>query len=74
MWDARGRVGAPLARRAAGRAALRADPEDPEALAQAIREALRQRAELVAAGLEHAGRFTWEASAGVILAALEERS
>jgi glycosyltransferase involved in cell wall biosynthesis len=46
---------------AAGEAAVRADPEDPEAIATAIGEALVRRDELVARGLEHARRFTWRA-------------
>jgi len=44
---------------AAGGAALRADPESPEAIAAAIREAVARRDELSAAGLEHAQRFSW---------------
>jgi alpha-1,3-rhamnosyl/mannosyltransferase len=44
---------------ASGGAALRADPESPEAIAEAIREAVARRDELRAAGLEHARRFTW---------------
>ena len=46
---------------ACGDAAVRADPEDAEALAAAIREALARRDELVPLGLEHARRFTWRA-------------
>jgi glycosyltransferase involved in cell wall biosynthesis len=44
---------------ACGDAAVRADPESPEAFAEAIRRALTEREELVARGLSHAGRFTW---------------
>jgi len=44
---------------ACGEAAVRADPESPESIAAAIREALERRAELVAKGLEHAARFSW---------------
>lgn len=44
---------------AAGDAALRADPESPQAIAAAIREALARRDELSAAGLAHARRFSW---------------
>jgi glycosyltransferase involved in cell wall biosynthesis len=44
---------------ASGDAALRADPESPEAFAAAIREAVERRDELVPLGLEHARRFTW---------------
>jgi glycosyltransferase involved in cell wall biosynthesis len=43
---------------AAGEAALRADPESPEAWATAIREASAQRESLVRLGRDHAGRFT----------------
>jgi glycosyltransferase involved in cell wall biosynthesis len=45
---------------ACGDAAVRADPESPEALAAAIEQAVRCRDELVPRGLEHARRFTWE--------------
>jgi glycosyltransferase involved in cell wall biosynthesis len=48
---------------ASGNAALRADPLDPAALAEAIRRALADPAALVARGREHAGQFTWEANA-----------
>jgi glycosyltransferase involved in cell wall biosynthesis len=58
---------------ASGGIAVRVDPDDPGAIAAGIREALDRRAELVPAGLEHARRFTWEASARVILRALEDR-
>ena len=44
---------------AAGTAAVRADPEDPAALAAAVREAIARRDELVPRGLEHAKRFSW---------------
>jgi len=54
---------------AAGGAALRADPLDPAALADAIRRALADPAPLVALGREHAAQFTWEANARVHLAA-----
>jgi glycosyltransferase involved in cell wall biosynthesis len=59
---------------AAGAAALRADPADPDALADAIHQALERRQGLGAAGVEHAARFTWDATADVMLAALEERT
>jgi len=57
---------------ACGDAALRADPENPEEIASAIREALRHRDELVAKGLEHAARFSWRRQGEVFLAAYEE--
>jgi glycosyltransferase involved in cell wall biosynthesis len=44
---------------ASGGAAVRADPESPQAFADAIREAVARRDELSAAGLEHARRFSW---------------
>ena len=47
----------------AGGAAVLVEPGDPEALAEGIREALRDRERLVAAGLERARRFTWEKTA-----------
>ena len=46
---------------AAGDAAVRVDPESPEAIAEGIEQALRDRDSLVAKGLEHAKRFTWRA-------------
>jgi glycosyltransferase involved in cell wall biosynthesis len=54
---------------AAGNAALRADPDDPEAWAAAIEEALRRRDELVAGGLAHARTFSWRTSGAELLAA-----
>jgi glycosyltransferase involved in cell wall biosynthesis len=44
---------------ACGEAAVRVDPESPEAIAAGIREALDRREELVRRGLEHARGFTW---------------
>jgi glycosyltransferase involved in cell wall biosynthesis len=44
-----------------GDAAVRVDPEDPEAIAAGIREALERPDELVPLGLAHAARFTWRA-------------
>lgn len=44
---------------AADDAAVRADPESPEAIADAIRDAIARRDELRARGLEHAKRFSW---------------
>jgi glycosyltransferase involved in cell wall biosynthesis len=44
---------------ASGDAAVRADPESPEAFAEAITRALAEREELVARGLAHARRFNW---------------
>jgi glycosyltransferase involved in cell wall biosynthesis len=57
---------------ACGDAAVRVDPEDAEAIAAGIREALDRRDELVPKGLEHARRFTWRACGEVMLTAYEE--
>ena len=57
---------------AAGSAAVRADPEDPAALAAAIAEALGRREELVQLGLAHAAGFSWLAAGQTFLAAYEE--
>jgi glycosyltransferase involved in cell wall biosynthesis len=46
---------------ACGDAAVRVDPESPEAIAAGIEQALTDRERLVTAGLEHARRFTWRA-------------
>jgi glycosyltransferase involved in cell wall biosynthesis len=45
---------------ACGDAAVRADPESPEAFAAAIREALDSRDELRRKGFAHAAGFSWE--------------
>jgi len=44
---------------ASGDAAVRADPESPEAFAEGITRALAERDELVPRGLAHARRFNW---------------
>jgi glycosyltransferase involved in cell wall biosynthesis len=44
---------------ASGEAAVRVDPENPEAIANGVRQALDRRDELVPLGLEHARRFDW---------------
>jgi glycosyltransferase involved in cell wall biosynthesis len=46
---------------ASGDAAVRVDPESPEAIAEGIERALAERESLVARGLEQARRFTWRA-------------
>ena len=52
---------------ACGKAALRADPESPAAIAAAIREALDRGPELRARGLEHAAGFSWAATGELLL-------
>jgi glycosyltransferase involved in cell wall biosynthesis len=44
---------------AAGEVALRADPESPEAFAEAIARALDEPGDAAERGLAHAARFTW---------------
>ena len=56
---------------AAGAAALRADPDDAVAWAEALVEAVERRDELVPLGLEHARRFTWHRVGGAMLTAWE---
>jgi glycosyltransferase involved in cell wall biosynthesis len=56
---------------AAGRAAVRADPKSPEAIASAIERTLADRERLVPPGLEHARRFTWKACGEALLAGYE---
>jgi len=56
---------------AAGDAAVRADPDEPRAWADALVEAHERRDELVARGLEHARGFTWRRTGEAILAAWE---
>ena len=52
---------------ASGAAAVRCDPEDPEAMAAAIREALDRREELRALGLVHAKGFSWQRTGELFL-------
>lgn len=46
---------------ASGEAAVRVDPESPEAIAAGIERALVERESLVRGGFAHARRFTWRA-------------
>jgi len=57
---------------ASGGVALRADPGDPRAWAEALVQAHERRDELVPRGLEHARRFTWRGVGETMLAAWEE--
>jgi alpha-1,3-rhamnosyl/mannosyltransferase len=57
---------------AAGDAAVRVDPTEPEAITAGIREALARREELVGAGLAHAASFTWRRCGEIHLQAFEE--
>jgi glycosyltransferase involved in cell wall biosynthesis len=57
---------------ASGDAALRVDPEDPHALAEALRKALGEPEGLVSAGLVHARRFSWTETGRVFLDAYSE--
>jgi glycosyltransferase involved in cell wall biosynthesis len=59
---------------ASGAAALRADPEDPAAFAQAIRQALGERERLSALGLEHVKGFSWRAVGETFLQGYRESS
>jgi glycosyltransferase involved in cell wall biosynthesis len=58
---------------ASGEAAVRADPEDPDALAAAVERAVGERDRLVPLGLRHAEAFTWERVGEIMLAAYRER-
>jgi glycosyltransferase involved in cell wall biosynthesis len=46
---------------ACGDAAVRVDPDSPEAIAEGIERALSEGQSLSTRGLEHAKRFTWRA-------------
>ena len=56
---------------AAGEAAVRADPDDLDAIVAAIERARAERDRLVPLGLEHARRFTWLENGRAHLAAWE---
>ena len=57
---------------ASGDAAVRANPDDPAAIAAAIKRAMVERAQLVAAGLAHSRTFTWRAVGETFLRGYEE--
>ena len=52
---------------ASGVAAVRADPDDPAAIAAAIEQAITEREQRVPVGLAHARGFTWRAAGEVFL-------
>jgi glycosyltransferase involved in cell wall biosynthesis len=52
---------------ASGDAAVRVDPESPQAIAAGIEEALARSDELIPLGLAHASRFTWRETGRVHL-------
>ena len=56
---------------ASGDAAVRADPDDPAALAAGVEHALAERERLAEAGLEHARGFTWRAAGEIFLRGYE---
>jgi glycosyltransferase involved in cell wall biosynthesis len=52
---------------AAGDAALRADPDRPDAISAALEEALRRREELASRGLTHSEGFRWQKTGRTML-------
>ena len=56
---------------ASGEVAVRADPDDPAAIAAAIERALGERDRLVPAGIAHAAHFTWRAAGEAMLEGYE---
>ena len=56
---------------ACGDAAVRVDPESPEAIAAGIRDALARSEELRRRGLEHAAGFSWRAAGEIFLGGYE---
>ena len=57
---------------ACGDAAVRADPDDAEAIAAAVRDAVARREELVPRGLAHAARFSWRDAGEIFLRGYQE--
>ena len=56
---------------ACGDAAVRVDPDDPDAIAAGIERAFSERDDLAGRGFRHAGRFTWLENGRAHLAAWE---
>jgi glycosyltransferase involved in cell wall biosynthesis len=56
---------------ACGDATVRADPDDPDAIAAGVERALAERDVLVRRGLEHARRFPWDGTGRALLAGFE---
>jgi glycosyltransferase involved in cell wall biosynthesis len=59
---------------ASGDVALRADPDDPAAIALALEQAIARPDGLVARGVAHAARFTWRTTGEAMLRGYEEAS
>jgi glycosyltransferase involved in cell wall biosynthesis len=57
---------------ACGDAAIRVDPEDPEAIAEGIRGALGQREQLIRRGRAHAASFSWTKTGRIFLDSYRE--
>ncbi len=55
-----------------GHAVVLVDPIDPVDIARGINEAFDRREELAAAGPQQAARFTWAATADLVVAAYRE--
>ena len=70
--DARRRLGPPSLDEASGDAAVRADPESPDALGNAIQDALAADQRRIASGLEHAARFTARAQGEAVFRCYRE--
>jgi glycosyltransferase involved in cell wall biosynthesis len=56
---------------ASGDVAVRADPDDPAAIAAAIEQAIAERERLIPLGVAHAATFTWRAAGAAMLAGYE---
>jgi glycosyltransferase involved in cell wall biosynthesis len=51
--------------------AVRADPDDPAAIAAAIERAIAERERLIPLGVAYAAQFTWRAAGEAMLAGYE---